>query len=230
MMRPDHLHVIAQEQLSCEQLRRLPSSVVLVWSFHDAIPAPQLEACKSWLPTQLYSSAQGLPVFHAAPINRDLTTSVSAATPELPQPSSNEQLASLRTQIDQQWVEVFYSPLDMGQISDLFDNNIQSLIRGKDANPLVLELHFEQPRIVKVLSLTLATMQHASITVELTREDGEVTRFDRVYRELSGMPEVELSIPDGPQKLRGLRLEIHDLTPRSNNDVPHIHVRELHLR
>jgi len=71
MARPQNLHLVEPSRLSCDQLRSLPLPVVLVWSFHMTVPAPQLEACKQWLPAQLYSSRQGLPVFFAAPLQRD---------------------------------------------------------------------------------------------------------------------------------------------------------------
>ncbi len=71
MARPQNLHLFEPSRLSCDQLRSLPLPAVLVWSFHMTLPAPQLEACKQWLPAQLYSSHQGLPVFFAAPLQRD---------------------------------------------------------------------------------------------------------------------------------------------------------------
>jgi hypothetical protein len=110
----------------------------------------------------------------------------------------------------------------------LFDNNSNSLIRGKDTNPLVLELQFARPRDVSAISMTLATMAHAQIKVQITREDGNVTSFAREYVDLSGAPDVTLPAPDGPQQTRRIRIEILDLAPRP--DGPHIHVRELRLR
>ena len=226
MARPEQLHFVARTSLTCDGLQLTSPPAVLIWSFQDPLPNPQLAACKSLLPAQLYSSAQGLPAFYAAPLRPDLAGS-SPASPALPVPA-DEQLESNLTEMDGQTVKVSYSPLDIGDVSVLFDHNIDSLIRGKDANPLVLELQFARPRDVSAISMTLATMSHAQIKVQITREDGNVTSFAREYVDLSGAPDVTLPVPNGPQQTRNIRIEILDLAPRP--DGLHIHVRELRLR
>ena len=69
--RPENLHELDPNQLSCEQLASLPGPAVLIWSFRDPVPAPQLAACMQRLPAQLYFSPKLLPVFHAAPLLND---------------------------------------------------------------------------------------------------------------------------------------------------------------
>jgi hypothetical protein len=71
MAHPTNLHLIKPEQLNCDQFKALPLPVVVVWSFRTTVPAPRLEACKQWLPAQLYSNSQGLPVFFSAPLVRE---------------------------------------------------------------------------------------------------------------------------------------------------------------
>ena len=93
----------------------------------------------------------------------------------------------------------------------------------------MLDLRFPRLRAVSAVGLTLATMPHAQIKVELTQEDGVVTSFVRDYQDLSGIPDVDLPIPAGPLQTQRLRIEIMDLAPRPG-DGPHIHVRELRVR
>jgi hypothetical protein len=226
MARPDHLHRIEQDSLSCALLQSMQPPAVLIWSFHTALPAPQLEACRAWLPAQMYGSAQGRPVFYAAPLRRDLALS---AVPPLDPSLTDGQLESSPAQLDGQAIELLHSPLDIGSAGDLFDNNADTLIRGRDANPLVLDLRFAQPRGVTALGLHLATMARFQIKIELTREDGTSARVVQNYHDLPADPLVELSMPNVQQRVRNLRIEIYDLQP-SSSDEPHIHVRDVQVR
>ena len=69
--RPQNWHYIDAKDLSCLQLQYLQSPAVLIWSFRDALPAPQLEECGHWLPAQLFTY-QDRPTFRAAPLRPDL--------------------------------------------------------------------------------------------------------------------------------------------------------------
>lgn len=65
---PQNMHPLDPTQLTCDTLEALPQPSVLIWNFRDPLPSPQLDSCKQWLPTQLYASPNGLPVFNAAPL------------------------------------------------------------------------------------------------------------------------------------------------------------------
>jgi len=69
--RSQNMHALDPQELNCDQLSSLPEPAVLIWSFHDPVPAPQITSCQQWLPAQLYVSPKGLPVFYAAPFLRD---------------------------------------------------------------------------------------------------------------------------------------------------------------
>ena len=69
--RPESLHELDPKELSCDAMVSLKSPAVLVWSFRDPLPAPQLSACAQGLPAELYFSPKGWPVFHAAPLLMD---------------------------------------------------------------------------------------------------------------------------------------------------------------
>jgi 4-amino-4-deoxy-L-arabinose transferase-like glycosyltransferase len=228
MVRPQNLHTIELEQLDCQQLRSFAQPAVLVWSFHMALPGRQLEPCQQWLPAQLYSSARGLPVFYAAPLRLDRA---ATAAPEQPVPITTqpgEQLESTQVQLDGEPIEVRHSSLDIGQAADLFDGKRDSLIRGKDANPLVLELHFTRPRAVQLVNLDLGSIPQFQVTISLTGADGAATSFTENYENLPADPHLDLPIPGGSRQVRVLRVEIHDLLPSAG--APHIHVRELTIR
>lgn len=68
--RPENLHGLEPQDLTCEGLAQLSGPAALIWSFHEPVPA-QLSACSQWLPAQLYMSPQGLPVFYAASLLTD---------------------------------------------------------------------------------------------------------------------------------------------------------------
>jgi len=226
MARPAQLHLIEQDGLSCPLLQSMPLQTVLIWDFHTALPAPQLDACRAWLPAQMYDSVQGRPVFYAAQLRRDLAP---GSMLPLEQALADSQLVPSPAQLGGQSIEVLHSPLDMGSADDLFDNNADTLIRGRDANPMVLELHFAQPRDVTVVGLHLATMPRFQVKVGLTRAGGTTTSVEQIYHDLPADPLVELSIPGGAQRIQILRIEISDLQPGST-DEPHIHVRDVQIR
>ena len=67
---PELLHGLDPRQVTCETLRRLERPAVVIWSFHDPLPAPQLSACANDLKVERHVSARGLPVFHAARLGK----------------------------------------------------------------------------------------------------------------------------------------------------------------
>jgi hypothetical protein len=203
---------------------------VLIWSFHQALPSPQVAACQSWLPAQIYGSKDGLPAFAAAPVRLNLAGG-PAGGPAVAQPAAppdDTQLITALVQLDGQAVTVRHSPTDMGEAANLFDQSDDTLIRSQDANPVVLELEFAQPRSISAISMTLAAIQHIQITVKLTSADDKTTTFSRDLTNLEGIPVVDLPAPDGVVRASRVRIEILDLAPPA--DATHIHIRELRLR
>jgi hypothetical protein len=232
MARPERFSSIESSTVTCDWLQLQPQPVVLVWSFYSPLPSPAVEACQSWLPAQLYTSKEGLPAFLAAPLRLDLAGNQSgAALPPAPPPPppGDPQLNTTMVEIESQLVRVEYSPIDMGEIVNVFDQQDDTLIRGLDANPLVLDLEFAQPRSISTIMLTIAAMQHVQITASLTNADGETINFAREFRDLEDIPIVDLASPSGPIEARRLRVEILDLAPLPA-DGRHIHVRELRLQ
>jgi hypothetical protein len=132
-----------------------------------------------------------------------------------------------RTMLDGQQILVRHSRLDAGQVSDVFDGADNTLMRGLEANPLIIELVFPSPRTVGQLGLTVASMDF-NLKVIATPADGSAPRdVAKEYRGLPADPHVDLALPGGAQPVSKLRIEITNL---NEGEVAHIHVREISLK
>jgi hypothetical protein len=129
--------------------------------------------------------------------------------------------------LDGQPVTVSHSQFEAGQLSDLFDGDPFTFVRGREANPLVLEFTFSQPRTLSGLAATFGSMDF-DLTARLYSDpDGAPVVFEHEYRNMPPDPQVELQFGSSPQTVSKLRLEIKHLTagPKAK-----IHVRELKLK
>jgi hypothetical protein len=134
--------------------------------------------------------------------------------------------------LDGQTVTVRHSQFDAGQLRDMFDGDRFTLARGQEANPLMVELVFPQPRNLTGLTLDLGAMDYFSVTVTLTTADSAVpVVFSQPpYQHLPADPHVTLDLSTiqggAPVPVKTLRLEIKDLLA---GRTAHIHVREIGL-
>ena len=119
-----------------------------------------------------------------------------------------------------------HSTLDMGAISSIFDGREDTLIRGLEANPFVLELLFVQPPPLRSISLDIGRMDNVAVVVEVTPRGGSPVRHEATYRWSARTPRFEFALPQRAVAEK-LRLEIRDL---NSPDVTHIHIFELVLR
>ncbi len=130
-------------------------------------------------------------------------------------------------ELDGQLVQVSHSIFDGGQLRDLFDGDTYTLARGLEANPLVVELTFPEPRKITGLGADFGSMDFA-LTARLY-EDGnpEPLVYSESYTSLSPDPHIELAFPAAPAAVKKVRLEV--LQHNAPQDV-HVHVRELKFR
>lgn len=129
--------------------------------------------------------------------------------------------------IDGEAVQVLHSQLDMGLPPNLFDGDTFTLVRGLEANPLVFEFTFPQPRRITGLAADFASMDFM-LTVKLYADPaGEPSIYTETYRGLPPDPHVEMAFSGAPEQVTKMRLEILQLN--AGNEV-HIHVRELKLK
>ncbi|HEU5103679.1 MAG TPA: glycosyltransferase family 39 protein, partial [Roseiflexaceae bacterium] len=225
--RPENVQTLEPEQLTCDQLQFLKQPAMLIWRFQAALPASAVEECRQWLPAQLYTSPEGMPVFNAAPLRLDLAAG-PAGLPPLEQAPGDAQLEYETTELDGQTVGVRHSPQDMGRAADMFDGDTETLLRGESANPLVIELRFARPRAVGLVSLDLGAMPQFRVKIQARSAEHNVASFAKDYDDLSPEPHVELSLGDG-QQFTSLRIEIQDMRPAPPEGY-HIHVREVRVR
>lgn len=137
---------------------------------------------------------------------------------------ARRQLQQETIRVSGQPVSVRYSMLDMGSLPEIFDGRFDSLIRGLEANPFILEFSFPTPRTISKLALTLGTMDF-ELKVEVVPEaQGPPQVFRRVVRDPPPDPQVEVTFPSGPIRASRVRIEIKDLLA---GDRAHVHVREL---
>ncbi|MBK9941535.1 MAG: hypothetical protein IPP13_07940 [Kouleothrix sp.] len=140
-----------------------------------------------------------------------------------------EQLAYAEVQLDGQVIGVHTSLLDIGQPGDIFDRNRDTLMRGLDANPRLIELRLDQPRALRAIGLDLATMPLFRVNVAATIAAGRALNAEHEYHDLPNDPHVELAFADDAVQVSAVRVEILDLRA-SPTEGFHIHVRELQLQ
>lgn len=221
--RPGNFRYVEANQLSCVQLQYMELPAVLIWSFRDTLPAPQLEPCRHWLPAQLYTYKER-PVFYAAPLRPNLPP-LFAETYETLQ--LRERLEATSLEIDGQRVDLVYSRLDMGAPANMFDGDVATLARGLEDNPFILDFVFAEPRAVRGLIADFANMDFV-VTAKLYADLNATPQvYNREYRGLAGDPHIEMDFESAPDTVRRLRLEILQLNPPL--DV-HIHVREIKFK
>src|SRR5579859_2253357 len=84
----------------------------------------------------------GTPGFYFARLTyRDDVAAIFAA-----QEAERQKPVQETIQLDGQQVTVIHSQFDAGSLKDIFDGDPFTLVRGLEANPLVIELHFPAPR------------------------------------------------------------------------------------
>jgi hypothetical protein len=120
-------------------------------------------------------------------------------------------------------VPVRYSALDMGDIRLAFDGDDFTLLRSFEANPLVIELDFPQPRRMSgfaIITGSAAVEIHAAVT----QSTGE-TPLDFSIQHLGSIEQPQASLDFGKSLLVDqLRIEVQD----ANQQEPaHVHVWEI---
>ena len=148
----------------------------------------------------------------------------AAAAPALDAAGLTSQLVFL----DGTPVWAHFTPVDIGQLSDAFDDNAETLMRGQRDNPFVIELEFFQPRPSTRLALTLGSMDRFNVAVQLTYADGRTGNVLNHYANLPSDPTVEILLPQSPASVRSLHIAIEDEDPAPVEGY-HIHVREITL-
>lgn len=122
---------------------------------------------------------------------------------------------------------VAHSMLDIGAAANIFDGDPHTLMRGLEANPLIVELRFGAPRSVGGVTLTVASMDLRLRLIATPTDGGPPITAEQTFTGLPPDPTVQLDLPGGATPLKTLRLEIEQI---GAGEVAHVHVRELALR
>ena len=137
------------------------------------------------------------------------------------------ELAGLKTEdvkLNDETIKMTYSFLDMGQPQDVFDQDTKTLIRGRQANPFVLDFVFPAPKPITGLVMDFGGMDFDLRVQVYGDREGEPILYESEYRDQPPEPHVELNFTSGPALVSRIYIEIEQFNPP---DEPHIHVREV---
>ncbi|MGC8779670.1 MAG: ArnT family glycosyltransferase, partial [Anaerolineae bacterium] len=132
-----------------------------------------------------------------------------------------------RIELDGEMIEVLHSQFDMGRLADVFDGDVFTLARGREANPLVFDLRFPTSRQIAGLKATFAAMDFTLKVSLYEDERADPIVYEQTFRNLPPDPTVEMAFDRGPAQTIRARIEILQLN--AGADV-HIHVRELRFQ
>ena len=139
---------------------------------------------------------------------------------------ARKQLVESMVDYDGQTILVRNSMLDIGEPAAMFDGDFYTLVRGLEANPFIIDLTFEEPRLVSGVVADFANMDF-TITAYLYEDlSSDALEYSATIRDVSGDAHIEFIFNNSPTMIERLRLEIQSL---SEGDRAHIHVRELKL-
>lgn len=120
-------------------------------------------------------------------------------------------------------LEITYPMLDIGQIYNVFDGDTNTLIRGLEANPLIIKIVFEEP--IEMRGLRLLIGQPPSVLVaeiKLADEDQTLRSATQSFGfENNDWLEVYFA---GYYMVEELKISLQE---NSSNPQPHIHIWEI---
>lgn len=122
---------------------------------------------------------------------------------------------------------VRHSQSDMGSLDAIVDGRLDTILRGLEANPFILDVRFPAPRSLRQVSISLGAMDRPGLFLQVFPASGTPTS---VRLSVSNRPPkdfIDVPIPGAPVEADRIRLEITDGDP----SVPsHIEIRELRVR
>lgn len=130
-------------------------------------------------------------------------------------------------EVNGETIQIIHSQFDSGGVKDLFDGDAFTLARGREANPLLIELDYPTPRPISQLFASFGKMR-STVTVSLYAPDSDEPK---VYAETDNreesIPEITMDFTDPPPLVQRVRIEIEHLDSPGQAKV---HVRELRLK
>jgi hypothetical protein len=121
-------------------------------------------------------------------------------------------------------VQVKYSPLDMGSIQDVFDDDSFTLARTAEANPFVIDLDYPKPHTFTNLTANISSgWVHISVFYYPEDSDEPVLVAEGDYKGSVDEPEVLIEFPE-PATSDHWRIQVED---KNHGEPANVHVWEL---
>ena len=123
-------------------------------------------------------------------------------------------------------VIVLHSRSDMGSAADLFDGRFETVFRGFEANPFVMEFLFPSPRTISRIDLSLSRM-NCEIAIEIApMQGGAPVVLRRTLQEPPGDSTQEFPL-SGPVRTSRVRITVRET---DLGEPAHIEIREVAFR
>ena len=120
-----------------------------------------------------------------------------------------------------------YSQLIEGDLlQNIFDGSRDSLARGVEANPFVLEFTFPAPRSVSGISADFGSMDLTMSVLLYAPGSDTPVRLSQGYQNQPPDPHVEMKFDNPPAQVSKMRVEIFNLLA---GQTANIHIREFKL-
>ena len=140
--------------------------------------------------------------------------------------AERRELQTAETMVGGLPVSFRHSSLDIGTIEQAFDGDTNTLLRTWEANPMVIEMAFPQPRQIGGIGLIVGSAQ-IEVTVRLSdAERSQPVVFSRVLQGSVQQPQVRMVFPHVYQA-QSLRLELRDI---HQGEPGHVHLWEIYLQ
>ena len=124
--------------------------------------------------------------------------------------------------VEGQVVHVAYSALDIGQIESAFDGNETTLLRTLEANPMVIQVDFPEPRTMTGVKFYIGgTNAHLTVTLFTSNEPPAVFELEKQGSVADPRCEIEFGRTIDVQRLR---LEMKDI---NQGEPGHTHLWEV---
>ncbi len=128
--------------------------------------------------------------------------------------------------LDGQTIPVKISLLDIGHANELFDGDPDTVARTLEANPLVIELTFAEPRTFQELAAVIGSTSMRVVVLAYASLDAAPQTYETFFRGSFEQPQGSLTF-DQPVTAVLLRLEFYDL---AQQEPGHVHVWEIELK
>lgn len=124
-------------------------------------------------------------------------------------------------------ITLTHSQFDSGSAQNMFDGDSYTLARGREANPLLLDIEFPTPRPLSQLRASFGQMSF-TITVSLYAPNSDQpVVYSQTDRTNAPIPEVTIDFENPPAEVQRVKIEIEHL---DSPGEAKIHVRELEIK